>query len=112
MKQKHKYVPFEIKTPKTTNTIEILVLWDDEIRDWIMPEQSMLIVEAAKCSQRLKEIEPFAICVGIDENLKDDFFLTFSPSCGPETTIFNLTSRDLRHIRSEINQALKSKAKQ
>jgi len=76
-----------------------------------MSEQSIVIVEAAKCAQRLKEIQPFAVDVGIDENLKDDFFLTFSPPCGPETTIFNLTSKDLRRIKFEINQALKSKAK-
>ena len=109
MKKKHKYVPFEIKTPKTTSTIDVLVVWDNEVNDWMMTEQSLKDVELAKCTQRLKELSKFELMVGFHES-SDDFFMTFSPICGHDTTIFNLTSKDLKLMKARINEALKEKA--
>jgi hypothetical protein len=108
MKKKHKYIPLKIKTPNTTSTIEALVIWDDKVNDWMMTEQSLRDVELAKCTQRLKELCKFELMVGFHES-SDDFFMTFSPVCGHNTTIFNLTAKDLKLMKARINEALKEK---
>lgn len=108
MSKKHKYIPFEIKTPKTVSTIDVLVVWDNKVKDWMMTEQSLRDVELAKCTQRLKELCKFELMVGFHE-YSDDFFVTFSPVCGHNTTIFNLTAKDLKLMKARINEALKEK---